>query len=96
MTEKYPEHQKLSAISDKSQAIGEFLDWLSETKGIELATRHRHTDSCCDDDSFIRRCGYSQGELKPELVPLRKLLSEFFEIDDEKIETEKRAMLKDL
>lgn len=31
-----PEHEKLSAIADKSQAIGEFLQWL-EDRGISLA-----------------------------------------------------------
>lgn len=30
----YPEHEKLRAISDKSQAIGEFLEWL-ETGGLD-------------------------------------------------------------
>lgn len=27
--EPYPEHQRLKAIRPKSQAIGEFLDWLA-------------------------------------------------------------------
>lgn len=30
----YPEHDKLSAVSDSSQAIGEFLDWL-ECGGLD-------------------------------------------------------------
>ena len=34
---KYPEHEKLSAISDKSQACGEFIEWLGYEKGIVLA-----------------------------------------------------------
>jgi len=32
----YPEHDKLSAVADKTQAIGEFFEWL-ESKGIFLA-----------------------------------------------------------
>lgn len=31
----YPEHQRLSAIADESQVIGEFLDWLP-TIGVVL------------------------------------------------------------
>ena len=34
--EKYPECEKLRAVSDKSQVVGEFLDWLSCDKGVIL------------------------------------------------------------
>lgn len=34
--EKYPECRKISAVREKSQAIGEFLKWLQETKGVIL------------------------------------------------------------
>lgn len=34
---EYPEHDKLNAVKDQSQAIGEFLDWLRDEKGIMLA-----------------------------------------------------------
>jgi predicted RNA binding protein YcfA (HicA-like mRNA interferase family) len=37
----YPEHEKLAAISDKSQEIGEFLDWLQK-QGWHLARYHGH------------------------------------------------------
>ena len=32
----YPEHDKLTAVADQTQAIGEFIEWL-EGKGIFLA-----------------------------------------------------------
>lgn len=32
----YPEHERMSTIVDKSQAIGEFLEWLNETKGYRI------------------------------------------------------------
>lgn len=35
----YPEHDKLLAIKDQTQAIGEFLDWLHDDKGISLTKR---------------------------------------------------------
>lgn len=39
---KFPEHEKLSAVQDKSQAIGEFLEWLTGERGYEIA---EYTDS---------------------------------------------------
>jgi len=33
----YPEHAKLAKVSDKSQAIGEFLEWLTTEQGYTLA-----------------------------------------------------------
>lgn len=32
----YPEHEKLRSISDQSQAIGEFLEWLQGEQGVRL------------------------------------------------------------
>ncbi len=34
---KYPECEKLSAVTSKSRAIGEFLDWLEGEKQLVLA-----------------------------------------------------------
>ena len=39
---RFPEHEKLKAISDKSQAIGEFVDWLGEAKGLALCELDEH------------------------------------------------------
>jgi hypothetical protein len=41
MPNTYPEHERLKAIKDKSQAIGEFLEWLDSHPSITL----------CDIDS---------------------------------------------
>lgn len=39
----YPEHAKLRKISDKSQAIGEFLDWAGRgSKGLTLCYSDGH------------------------------------------------------
>jgi len=73
---KYPEHDKLRGVSGKSQAIGEFVDWLGG-KGIILAKR--------------------QGEdLIPAGTRIQALLAEFFEIDEDEIEAEKRVMLLEM
>jgi hypothetical protein len=34
---KYPENAKLGRVAGKTQAIGEFVDWLEAEKGIHLA-----------------------------------------------------------
>lgn len=73
----YPEHEKLQAISDMSQAIGEFLVSLEE-KGwrlCEIPPEYEHT--------YV-----------PVYYVKEKLLAEYFDIDLDKIENEKRAMLK--
>lgn len=74
---EYPEHEKLGKINTKSQAIGEFMEWLQTEKGVRLA----HYPETKPD------------ELWPWHVPTEKLLAEFFGIDLKKLEEEKQDML---
>lgn len=37
---KYPEHEKMKAVKERSQIVGEFLEWL-ESQSMEVC--HRHT-----------------------------------------------------
>lgn len=73
----YPEHDKLTAIQEESQTIGEFLD----TCGYAL-------------------CEIKGGLTKDRFIPVRKpitdILAEYFCIDQQKIEAEKRAMLESM
>lgn len=85
----YPEHEKLHAVADKSQACGEFLEWLQAR--YTIAEYHVHSKHCQDEDG--RACISSTEELYPTSINVRKLLAEFFEIDEAKLEDEKRAML---
>ena len=82
---KYPECEKLSQVRDKSQVIGEFLDWLVCEKEISLV---RFTDRDTDDPDDP---GY-------EFIntSIERLLAEFFEIDLNKVEKEKCTMLGEL
>ena len=93
---KYPEHVKLGKVHDKSQACGEFIKWLHE-KGYHLGRYHVHTDACwgerSSDRAWTRLCGTPDSVLYPETVDVRKLLAEFFGIDEKKLESEKRAIL---
>lgn len=85
---KTPEHDKLLQIKEKSQACGEFLDWLTNERGYVLAKYHEHDEDCprrCDDE-----------HLRPAHPRIVDLLAEFFHIDMGKIEQEKQQMLNAL
>jgi hypothetical protein len=75
----YPQHEKAITVKAKSQAIGEFLDWL-ETEGITLAR----------PDTNVTRDGCW---CLPIHEPHEDLLARYFEIDLVVLEAEKRAML---
>lgn len=91
---KFPEHEKLETVQAKSQAIGDFLEWLGE-QGRFIATAHSHTPDCRGSDGW-RACGYFDGGLQPDPVPIERRLAEYFEINLDKIEKEKQAMLREL
>lgn len=92
---RYPEHEKLKQVSDKSQICGEFLSWLIGEKGMLLSRQHEHTDGCFEKSGH-RICGYCQGDLEPwRVTPVVDLLAEFFEINQAKLEREKVAILRD-
>ena len=76
--DRYPEHEKLKAVSDKSQSIGEFIEWLQHEKGIELAEWG----------------GSRGTALVPCMQSMISLLAEFFGIDRDILESEKLAMLE--
>lgn len=95
MSTKYPEHQKLKAVAERSQTVGTFLDWLRDEKGISLAVQHEHNESCHEEGRW-NRCGYSAGDYVPAFASTRNLLAEFFAIDEERLEREKRAMLAEM
>lgn len=48
MSELYPEHQKLKAVKEKAEIVGQFMDWIEE-EGY-LFARH------CDDDNELISC----------------------------------------
>lgn len=80
MEAQYPEHEKLGKIADHSQAIGGFLEWLP-TQGIHLMRQ----DSRWDQETWV-----------PNSEQITTLLARFFQINEGRIEAEKRAMLTTL
>lgn len=78
---KYPECDKMTAVKDQSQTIRGFLEWLEYVKEVSL-------------------CHLIEGEDEMEYCPIyvdtERLLAEFFDIDLNKVEKEKRDMLDQL
>lgn len=81
---EYPEHAKLQAVVEQSQAIGTFLEWLTSEKHMVICEWVN-----TENDSMSTR----NEELIPAGVSITDWLAEFFEIDLKVIEAEKRAML---
>lgn len=92
----YPEHEKLQAISDKSQTIYDFLEWVMAERGLSLG------EWVPDDSGWngrVLRDPETREALQrfmPATRSRRELLAAFFDIDLNKIEDEKRAMLDEL
>jgi hypothetical protein len=78
---KMPECEKLAAIKDEGQVIGEFLEWL-EGKGWFL----------CE-----YKADYYEGNMPlPIRFNIDHLLAEYFNIDLKKVEAEQRALLEEI
>ncbi len=77
---KYPEHEKLKAISADSQKIGDFINWLGANELSICGCRETH----------------SGVDWTPTIKPIRIILAEYFDIDQEKIDDEKDEMLKEM
>jgi hypothetical protein len=96
----YPELEKMRKVQQKSQLIGEFLDWLNYEKKVQLGRFHEHTEDCYDgwdeDDDDIRICGMGEGELMLLNTSYENLLAEFFDIDLKKVDKERRALLDEI
>jgi hypothetical protein len=91
-----PECEKLTSVSQFSQKIGEFLDWIAQTHGVVFSKYHTHSDEGCYDEEGNRTCGVRTDDLDRFFFDKEKLLAEFFEVDLEKVENERRALLEAL
>jgi hypothetical protein len=86
---KYPEHEKLAKVSALSQKCGEFVEWLQAR--YTFGQYHEHSSACQSPTGAA--CDTSTQRLYSAPINLRKLLAEFFEIDEDKLEEEKQSML---
>jgi len=79
---KYPECEKLEKVSEESQKIGAFLDWLqNETKYIIA--------EYSDDEE-------GEALLFPIHKAIEQILAEYFKIDLNKVEKERKQILEDI
>lgn len=76
---KYPEHEKMREHLMESQAIGEFLEWMQGERKLWI---------CESQDSLST-------PFVPYAVNINVLLAEYYEIDLDKVENEKREMLEE-
>jgi hypothetical protein len=79
MSGGYPEHEKLGAVVQESEAIGEFLEWCYE-RGWYL---------CQPTGSPFEGC------YRPVPGSINDYLAAHFGIDQKKLEAEKRQMLNE-
>lgn len=98
MKSKTPMLEKMQAVKHQSQAIGEFLEWLRSEKRWELCDRHEHHKDCYRNGDTESRpvCGAYNDQLFPVTFSIEKLLAEYFGIDLQKADEEKRALLDSL
>lgn len=100
---EYPECEKMAAIQEKSQAIGEFLEWLhtgeADESGFErpvflgayrIVTENSRGE--LDEDEYY----VSESYVDAFRYITEKLLAKFFDIDLNKVEEERRTMLAKL
>ncbi len=86
MSSNTHECEKLHAVAEQSQKIGEFLDWLLNAKGYVLAKWDASEDGESGDED----------QLTVQYVTINSLLAEYFKIDLNKVELERRSLMRDL
>lgn len=109
---KYPEHEKLRAVQDKSQLLGYFLEWL-ESDGRRIAVAHEHTRDCDPPrkgrDDIGRECGMLAADALTYALPpyytweppgsgprIERILAMYLGIDMDKIRAEKEEIFREV
>lgn len=109
--EQYPECEKLAKVSKESNSIGAFLDWLQE-QGISLTKwqdegdngEPRYIDETTGEQASMLALNsinnpeceeWSEGYFAIN-TPTEKLLAQYFDIDMNKVEKERRQILEDI
>ncbi len=85
---KTPELKKMQAVQDKSQAIGEFLEWLNGEHKIQLMKKPMDK---CEDCYECEDCGGIMMEYAN--MNIKRMLADFFEIDLGECEQECQTLL---
>jgi hypothetical protein len=100
---EYPECEKMAAIREKSQAIGEFLEWLNSGEadgsrferpvflGAYRIVTETSRGELEEDEYYV-----SDVCIDPFPYTTEALLAKFFNVDLNKVEKERQAMLAEL
>ncbi len=98
-----PECDRMAKVSEVSQKIGEFLEWLESkdfricqwvdgtSDAARIAAAFSFNTEKMDELDNVPNEGYY-----PITTNIEKLLAEYFEIDLNKVEKERRALLEAL
>ena len=90
------ELEKMEKAQEASQAIGDFVEEFLKSKGIILATYHKHSKKTCDKDEWGWKCGWRIQQPILLHYDIQKLLAEYFNINLDDAEKEKQKILNDL
>ena len=100
---KTPECDKTLAVHEKSQAIGDFLTWLgsgeadkSEFKRPIFLSAYRIVTETSRGELEEDEYYVSEDHIDPIPYTMENMLARFFNIDLDKVEKEKRAILEEL
>ena len=96
---KTPELDKLGENKDESQAIGSFIDWLSTGPrfGPRRGDGRRDAIRAAKlNASPVRLCLFDEDteEWEPVRLRIEEMLARYYDIDLNKIEEERRAVLE--
>jgi len=84
---EYPECEKLLKVSERSQIIGEFLEWLNE-KNLTICE--------IQEDFPCEECGEESLQYVQNYKSIEDRIADFFGIDMNKVEKERQQMLDDI
>jgi len=100
------ELEKLEVVRDNSQAIGEFLEWIFNTKNYHLAKYLTEEEYEREDNVYyvdglyeknrFKRHEFGKEELIPVSIDIEKLLAEYFKINLTKVEEERREIMENI
>lgn len=87
-----PMLDKMTSVQNSSQVIGEFIEWLEE-KGYsiqsEVEYQNEHPIPFSDEVHIVKRKDWM-----PIRATIENLLAEYFEIDLNQVEQERRLLLE--
>jgi hypothetical protein len=93
---KYPECEKLHAVHEESQKLGYFLDWLMSRYALAEWNKNIHARL---EDKETGDTDYWNEILMPVHIgenKINSLLAEYFGIDLDTVEEERRQILEEL